>query len=219
MYQGMKLIEIFADRILEIELFEMATKRKYAIAEIRVLKPKITEHFINSLIFNSAGVYGIPRTKSWYTNPFIRQGYSNESQVMGASIGPGSNSETFGIAWIKGMKRIGIQGERIAHNNDFYYYNYLSYHVDANGNGYFAGTSNKYWADMSLAFHVQYDYKQLLFSGFVNFTNSLNYHWVKLDGIGYADPSPLSDRKNTQASFTISYFFKRNAASLLHLPD
>ncbi len=164
------------------------------------------------LIFNSAGVYGIPRTKSWYTNPFIRQGYSNESQVMGASIGPGSNSETFGIAYINGLKRIGIQGERIAHNNDFYYYNYLSGTIGS-------GTSNKYWADMSLAFHVQYDYKQLLFSGFVNFTNSLNYHWVKLDGIGYADPSPLSDRKNTQASFTISYFFKRNAASLLHLPD
>ena len=56
----MKLIEIFADRILEIELFEMATKRKYAIAEIRVLKPKITEHFINSLIFNS------PSQSHWY---------------------------------------------------------------------------------------------------------------------------------------------------------
>ena len=56
----MKLIEIFADRILEIELLEMATKRKYAIAEIRVLKPKITEHFINSLIFNS------PSQSHWY---------------------------------------------------------------------------------------------------------------------------------------------------------
>ena len=147
-----------------------------------------------------------------YGNSGITQHYFTSGMLFADGLTLTNISPNIGIAYINGLKRIGIQGERIAHNNDFYYYNYLSGTIGS-------GTSNKYWADMSLAFHVQYDYKQLLFSGFVNFTNSLNYHWVKLDGIGYADPSPLSDRKNTQASFTISYFFKRNAASLLHLPD
>lgn len=49
----MKLLDLFADRILEMPLFEMAMRRKDAINEVRSKKPKIAEHIIKSLIFNS----------------------------------------------------------------------------------------------------------------------------------------------------------------------
>ncbi len=152
------------------------------------------------LIFNQANVYSIPKTNSWYTNAFVKQGYTNEGQVMGASIGPGSNSETLNISWVKGLKRIGITAERISHNNDFYVYNYFSGII---GSGY----ANKYWVDLNVGLQFQWDYKQLLFSGFFNYTSALNYRWVKLDG-GYAGPSPLSDRTNNQISLSMTYFFK-----------
>jgi hypothetical protein len=45
---------------------------------------------------------------SWYTHRFVRQGYTNLGRVLGAGIGPGSNSQTMEISWVKGMKRIGL---------------------------------------------------------------------------------------------------------------
>lgn len=158
------------------------------------------------LIFNRDGIFGIPKTNSWYMHPFISQGYTNEAQVMGASIGPGSNSQTFYISWIKGWKKIGLQAERIAHNNDFYYYNYFNGMTGA-------GDANKYWADVNFGLQVQWDYKQLLFSVSAMYSSALNYRWVKLDG-GFADPSPLSDRRSTQLSCSLTYFFKKNPGSL-----
>ena len=163
------------------------------------------------LIFNKAGIFGIPRTNSWYTHPYITQGYTNLGKVMGASIGPGSNSELVSLSWVKGLKRIGISAERLAHNNDFYYYNYFTGIVGT-------GTASKYWVDWNVSLQVQWDYKQFLFSGFINHTSALNYRWVKLDG-GFADPSRLSDRTNTQAAFSMSYFFKRNVSSLIRTKE
>jgi hypothetical protein len=150
---------------------------------------------------------GVPKTNSWYTNPFITQGYSNQAQVMGASVGPGGNSEMATISWVKGLKRIGFTAERLVHNNDFYYYNYY------NGTIGF-GDAYKYWVDWNVAFQVQWDFKRFLVSGFVNNTSALNYHWVKLDG-GFAGPSSISDRSNTQFGLSLSYFFQRSANSLI----
>jgi len=153
------------------------------------------------LIFNKDAVFGIPKTNSWYTHPFVSQGYTNRGQVLGASIGPGGNSQTIHLSWVKGMKRIGLQAERVSHNNDFYTYNYFSGVVGT-------GSANKYWVDLSLGLNFQWDYKNLLLSGFYNYTSALNYHWVKLDG-GFAGPSALSDRRNTQFSLSLTYFFKK----------
>lgn len=157
------------------------------------------------LIFNANNVFGIPKTNSWYTHPFVSQGYTNRGQVLGASIGPGSNSQTIHLSWVKGLKRIGLQAERVSHNNDFYQYNYF------NGNYWnplASGYSNKYWVDLSLGLNFQWDYKNLLLSGFYNYTSALNYRWVKLDG-GFAGPSALSDRRNSQFSLSLTYFFKK----------
>ncbi len=154
------------------------------------------------LIFNKDAIFGVPRTNSWYTHPFITQGYTNEGQVLGASIGPGSNSETISLSWVKGLKRIGFSAERLAHNNDFYYFNYFSGNIGS-------GTANKYWVDWNTTLQVQWDYKQLLISGFITHTSALNYRWVKLDG-GFAGASELSDRSNTLAGLSLTYFFLKN---------
>lgn len=53
---------------------------------------------------------------SWYTHTYVRQGYTQLGRPLGAGIGPGSNSQTLEIAWVKGLKKIGIQFERLRHN-------------------------------------------------------------------------------------------------------
>jgi hypothetical protein len=157
------------------------------------------------LIFNKENVFGIPKTNSWYTHPFVSHGYTNNGQVMGASIGPGSNSQTVNISWVKGLKRIGVQAERLAHNNDFYYYNYFSGIIGT-------GQANKYWVDWNVGLQFQWDIKNLLVSGFYNHTSALNYRWTKLDG-GFAGPSDLSDKTNKQFSLSLTYFFTQSPPS------
>ncbi len=155
----------------------------------------------NRLIFNAADVRGIPRSNSWYTHPYIKQGYTQEGQVLGASIGPGSNSQTLYLSWVKGLKNIGLSVERINYNIDFYRHNYFNGQIGR-------GEPRYYWVDINAAFNFQWDYKKILFNASYMFTSSLNYRWTKLDG-GYAGPSSLSDKRNQFMSFSVNYLLFR----------
>jgi hypothetical protein len=76
---------------------------------------------------------------SWYIHGFVQHGYTQESQVMGAGIGPGGNSQTLDFSVWNKEKVWGIQLERYAHNMDFYYDAYTDYNhkwVDMNFNAY-----------------------------------------------------------------------------------
>lgn len=149
------------------------------------------------LIFNSQNPYSVPRATSWYTNARIRQGYTQLGQSLGAGIGPGSNSQRLNISWVNGFNKIGIHGERVVHNNDFYYYQYLSYTFGA-------GWGNRNWVDLTYGAHAQIQKGNWLFAGLFDFTSALNYQWVKLDGT-YDGPSSLSDLRNFRASLSITY--------------
>jgi len=149
------------------------------------------------IVFNPANPFSIPKTNSWYTNPHVAQGYSNDGQVMGASIGPGSNSQTLYLNWIKGAKRIGIQVERVANNNDFAVYNNFSGIIGS-------GTPDRYWVNMNYGLNFQWDIHQWMISGFYQYTNAINYRWVKLHNI-FSQPSD-GDRNNTRFSLSITRF-------------
>lgn len=151
----------------------------------------------NRLIFNASDVRGIPRTNSWYTHPYIRQGYTNQGQVIGASIGPGSNSQSLYFSWIKGYKKIGISIERILYNADFYQYHYFKAAIGSN-------TPSNYWVDINTSLQLQWDFKNLLFNASYMYTSALNYRWTRLDG-GFANPSTLSDKRNHQINFSLNY--------------
>lgn len=149
------------------------------------------------LIFGRDNPYSIPKTNSWYTNARIRQGYTQLGQSLGAGIGPGSNSQRMNISWVSGANKIGIHGERVVHNNDFNYYQYLSYNFGA-------GWGNRSWVDLTYGAHAQISKGKWLFAGLIDMTSALNYQWVKLDGT-YDGPSSLSDKKNLRISLSATY--------------
>lgn len=151
----------------------------------------------NRLIFNAADVRGIPRTNSWYTHPYIKQGYTQQGQVLGASIGPGSNSQTLYLSWVKGLKKIGLSVERILYNTDFYQYHYFQRGIGNNN-------PSNYWVDINASMQLQWNYKKLLFNVTYLYTSSLNYRWTKLDG-DFASPSTLSDKRNNQINISLFY--------------
>ena len=76
-------------------------------------------------IFSNNNAFGRPLVNSFYTSNVIRQGYTNQAQLMGASIGPGSNSQNLNISLNAGYNKIGFFAERVVYNNDFYHYVYI----------------------------------------------------------------------------------------------
>ncbi|WP_291399366.1 capsule assembly Wzi family protein [Daejeonella sp.] len=137
----------------------------------------------------------VPVKGGWYTSTNIRQGYTHNGQVLGAGIGPGSNLQTLNISWVKGLKRIGVQGERYLHNNDFYYQMFIN-----------PPDYRKHYVDMSASAFLDWDFKNFILSAKGTVVRSLNYQYVL-----YNRPTAYFvtgwDRINYQASFGLTYRF------------
>ncbi len=154
-------------------------------------------------IFNLGYPFVGGRPNSWYLNTNIKQGWSNNGQLIGAAIGPGSNGQSFSLSWHKGHNKIGVFVERVAHNNDFYFSVY--YNPFAGGLGY--GYYNRYWVDINTKLELQLmPIKNLLISAGFSNTNAMNYRWIRYeDGSAYDEPSKLTDKFNQQFQLSLKY--------------
>ena len=94
----------------------------------------------------------------------ISQGYTNQGQLLGAGIGPGSNMQTLNISWVKNLKSLGIQIERYVHDYDFY----TTMIKDVRAN----------WVDFSTSAIAEWDYKHFLFSAKLDVIRCYNYQWL-----------------------------------------
>jgi hypothetical protein len=146
----------------------------------------------------------------WYANTIVKQGWSNNGQLMGASIGSGSNNQSISLSWNKGYNKIGVFVERTSYNNDFYSVAYITpyngVYVPSVGQ-YVYGYYNRYWVDITkrLEFQLLLIKNFLISASFTN-TNSLNYRWIRIeDGSKYDEPSSLSDKFNQQFQISIKY--------------
>ncbi len=106
----------------------------------------------------------------WYSHHQILDGYTNRGQILGAGIGP-DNLQSLNVAWIKGLKRIGLMLERRVHNNLLY-------------TRAFGGTSEprRHWVDFGLGAKVDLDFKYFIVNAQTIYTRSLNYQY-QIDGI------------------------------------
>lgn len=96
----------------------------------------------------------IPRNAgNWYG---YQGGYTQQSRIIGAGIGPGNNVQTFATTWVHGWKRLGIKLERLQHDPN-------SYPV--------------YWSDYSVGFTGQQRFGKWIASSLLQFIQSKNYTW------------------------------------------
>jgi hypothetical protein len=166
----------------------------FEFTQLQLMNPK-------NIFYLGYPFYG-GKSNSWYLNTNIKQGWSNNGQLLGASVGPGSNGQSFSLSWHRGFNKIGVFVERVAHNNDFYFSVYYSPY-STNGYGYY----NRYWVDINTKIEVQLmPIKNILLSaGFAN-TSALNYRWIRYeDGSKYDEPSSLTDKFNQQFQLSIKY--------------
>lgn len=118
---------------------------------------------------------------NWYKH--VRSYYTNQGQILGAGIGPGSNLQTLDISWVRSLKQIGFQVERYMHNNDFWYNKVKD--IRAN------------WVDINTMVYANWDYKNLLFSIKFKYVKSYNYEWMYEPDYGENEPAFWASSKNT----------------------
>jgi hypothetical protein len=130
---------------------------------------------------------------SWYEHWYVYHGYTNNGEVLGSSIGPGSNSHYFAINKIRDKEKLGIALEIIDQDNDFYHEAFSS-----------AQDSRRYWKDFNLHLNFSKKYKNLWLSSNLMYSRSLNYQW-DLDDTATPYYHPGNDVNNFHMSVKLAY--------------
>ena len=131
---------------------------------------------------------------SWYEHSYVYDGFTNKGEVLGSSIGPGSNSHYFSINRIRNRELIGIGLEIVDNDNDFYHEAFAS-----------ARDFRRYWKDINL--HLKYNkgFKHFNLSGNLVYIRSLNYQW-ELDDLATPYYHPGRDVDNFHFNLKLTYF-------------
>ncbi len=159
---------------------------------------------INSLV--PSRVDEVRRQTYYYQHDTITQGHTNEGQVLGAAIGPGSASQYLSVDGYFDQGQIGFFIQRVADNDFFHfeYYDRLS----------FPGLGPKdiyrHRINLNLGLNGRYKTGPLLLSGGIVFNKNYNYgryDYGQLDGINF-DTVEKNDIVNMQFRLTARYFFE-----------
>tara|TARA_X000000950_G_C13884412_1_gene648281 strand:- start:506 stop:2182 length:1677 start_codon:yes stop_codon:yes gene_type:complete len=132
-------------------------------------------------------------TEPWYYHTWVRHGYTNFGEIIGASIGPGSNSHYVSLKTLNNNNNISIGIEMIDQDNDFYYKAF----DDAND-------FRRYWKDFNFNFGYTFFKKNLFFNGNIVYSRSLNYQW-QLEENSSTYYQPGEDKNNLHLNLKISY--------------
>ena len=136
----------------------------------------------------------VRQTGSWYQHAWVYDGYTNKGEVLGSSIGPGSNSHYFSINRIRRNEKIGLGLEIIDQDNDFFYQAFAS-----------AEDYRRYWKDFNLHFNFNKSFKNMSISSNLVYIRSLNYQW-ELDDFQQPYYHAGRDVNNFHFSLKFTYF-------------
>jgi hypothetical protein len=134
---------------------------------------------------------------TWYTHGGVRQGHTNQGQVLGAGTGPGGNLQHIDVSWVKGVKKLGLNFDRYEPNADIS----QSFFPDFNGH-------SRKWVNLAFGLNGDWNYRNLLFQAKIQHVTALNYQWILKD---YTPANPYYVPHNTVYNFngqlSVSYRF------------
>lgn len=138
----------------------------------------------------------IRQLRTWYIHDHVRHGYTHQGQVLGIGNGPAANQLFIGLAWVEGLKKIGLQFERIEYNSDFYYFRYEAS----------KDWRNKY-VDLVFTLAPEWKFGDFLLAGKLQYVSTLNYKWY-LENNPDQYFVPGYDRKNFVGQIGLTYMFR-----------
>ncbi len=129
--------------------------------------------------------------KSFYVDSRIRHGYTHKGKVLGAQIGPGSNLQTINFSYLKEGFKIGAIYQRLAHNNDFFYFTFKDF--------------RRFWIDRLVGLQGSVSLRKFTLTSQVSHIKSINYQWEHPASSALPYFSPGNDVINIQVFTQISY--------------
>lgn len=122
-----------------------------------------------------SNIYVLRNSGNWYVHGQIWQGMTNNHQILGAGSGFGNNVQTFTIAKLDGIKKLGIKIQRIQQDPKGTFYD---------GSLGLVGLNNLYlrdnqWNDFSVGLMARWKFKKIIASAEVQQVFSNNYSWLK----------------------------------------
>jgi hypothetical protein len=104
---------------------------------------------------------------NFYEHSQIREGYTNQNQIIGAGSGFGNNMQTIQLSMNKGWNKIGI----------------IFHHIQQNPMALVSGVNDLglrkiKWDDYAYGIQSRFKYKNILFNANVEWVNSKNYLWT-----------------------------------------
>lgn len=144
----------------------------------------------------------------YYTDQLVRQGHTNQGQLLGAAIGPGSNSQFLGVNAYFDQGKLGFYARRLADNNHFHYeYDRFLDRPEEWRKGY-----GDYWrnrTDITFGMKGMFAYQDFLISADLSWTKLFNYgryNYGEFGGTNIANFEPM-DKINVQFGVGITYTF------------
>lgn len=135
-------------------------------------------------------------TPDWYANNLITAGYTNDGQVLGAGIGPGSGLQTLDLSWFHGIDRLGLMIERYEHSSDFYY------------QAFPGGEIRRHWVDYSVGLSHDWTSGHFVFTAGLTYIFEMNYEWkFNEDPFLAYGSQPSFNANNFKASAGVMYRF------------
>ena len=104
---------------------------------------------------------------NFYEHSQIREGYTNQNQIIGAGSGFGNNMQTMQLSMNKGWNKFG----------------FIFHHIQQNPMALVSGVNHLglrkiKWDDYSYGIQSRFKYKNILFNANIEWVNSNNYLWI-----------------------------------------
>lgn len=211
-------IEIFAEFFREDFawdsrdlLMEPRHNSGYAFGAVKLLRAPLADFYKLHIEFTNMtpGYLQEVRPQNYYyTHDEIRQGHTNRGQVLGAGIGPGSNSQFVSVDGYFPIGRLGIFFRRLADNNHFHY----QYDRSLNRPEEFRRGYGDYWrnrTDLTVGGRGLVKIHDFLLTAELSWTKLFNYgrfDYGTFGGLSVANFEPY-DKTNLQFQLSVSYIF------------
>jgi hypothetical protein len=177
--------------------------RAYTLGFQKIIESNWIDFFkvnleLNSLLPNRTDE--VKRQTYYYTHGQIRQGHTNGGQILGAAIGPGSESQFLSVDGFFSRGKLGIILQRVVDNNYFHYeFNERFVFPNVSGNkDYF-----NHRVDLNLGLNGAYKVGPVLLRGKVIYNKKFNYGRYDL-GRNFAPDDNFAENDLVNWNFSLS---------------